>query len=144
MPAETSCDRSASCVGLGVAATTVLSTDSTVCFRAAVPGLSEADAPGLAAPGVVTGAALGVVPAVRDGIGDEAGVLADTTGAGGVQPATSPATSKGTASSKTRLPAAWRRPDGFRGVPLLITRPFCHAARYPVRRMATAEVRGIY
>ena len=75
---------------------------------------------------------------------DETAVLPDTTGAGAVQPATSPATSNGTASSKPRLPAAWRRPDGFRGVPLLITRPFCHAAHYPLRRMASADVRGIH
>jgi hypothetical protein len=88
---------------------------------------------------VTAGVALGVL----DGAGNETGALPDTTGAGAVHPATSPAMSKGTASSKPRLPAAWRRPDGFRGVPLLITRPFCHAPRYPVRRSASAEVLGI-
>jgi hypothetical protein len=97
-----------------------------VCFSAAVPGLSEADADADEFPAL--GVRAGAAVAVLDGAGDETAMLPDTTGAGAVQPATSPVTTNGTASSKPGLPAAWRRPDRFRGVPLLITRPFCHAA----------------
>lgn len=141
MPADTSCDRSSSCAGFGVAAAMVFSTDSMVCFRAAVPGLSEADADAGEFPalGVTAGAAV----AVFDGAGDETAVLPDTTGAGAVQPAISPATINGTASSKRGLPAASRRSDRFRGVPLLITRPFCHAMHYALRHTASADVRAI-
>ncbi|MGO4857937.1 hypothetical protein [Arthrobacter sp. 2MCAF14] len=108
-----------------------------------MPGLSEADADGLPAPGVTAGVALAALDGEGDEAGDETGALPDT-GAGAVQPATSPATSNGTASSKPGLPAAWRRPNGFCGIPLLITRLFCHAAYYPPRRMASADVRGIH
>ncbi|MGM7778176.1 hypothetical protein ACSVHC_19485 [Arthrobacter sp. KNU-44] len=102
-----------------------------------MPGLSEADADGLPAPGVTAGPALAVLDGEGDEAGDETAVFPDTTGAGAVQPATSQATSNGTASSKPGLPAAWRRPNGFCGIPLLITRLFCHAAYYPPRRMAS-------
>ncbi|WP_345450402.1 hypothetical protein [Arthrobacter gyeryongensis] len=113
-----------------------------------MPGLSEADvdadADGLPAPGATAGVALAVLDGAGDEAGDETAVLPDTTGAGAVQPVTSPATSNGTASSKPGLPAAWWRPDGFCGIPLLITRLFCHAAYYPPRRMVSAGVRGIH
>jgi hypothetical protein len=118
---------------LGVAAAIALSADSMVCFRLTALGLGEAEADGIPAPGL---AVTGLAVAGLDGEGDETGLLPDTTGAGAEQPATSPATSSGTASSKHRLPATWRCPDGFRGVPLLITRPFCHAAHRLLRRTA--------
>lgn len=60
-----------------------------------------------------------------------------TTGAGAEQPAAIPATARETTRNLVKLAGACWRPGNFGGVPLVITRPFCHAAHRPLRRTAS-------